>query len=142
MELEKENENPEKRYPPLPLEKLNALKSPKDSNDHKPHRHPCKIIAQKQKLSHFQTVKLVLGSHKWRNDSHEPHQRIQMTRMNPTKINCFAIILSRNWLNSGAKPLIFFAKPCKSNLAKAGEGAPNNFVMYKNNGFNYFLWAW
>jgi hypothetical protein len=55
MELEKENENPEKRYPPLPLEKLNALKSPKDSNDHKPHRHPCKIITQKQKLSHFQT---------------------------------------------------------------------------------------
>jgi hypothetical protein len=26
MELEKENENPEKRYPPLPLEKLNAQK--------------------------------------------------------------------------------------------------------------------
>jgi len=42
MELEKENENSEKRYLPLPLEKLNALKSPKDSNDHKPHRHRSK----------------------------------------------------------------------------------------------------
>jgi len=150
MELEKENENSEKRYLPLPLEKLNALKSPKDSNDHKTppsslknrNYHTSKR-GVKELLSTIPTVKLALGSHKWRNDSHEPHQKIQITRMNPTKINCFAIILSRNWLNSGAKPLIFFAKPCKSNLApKAGKGTPNNFVMSKNNGFNYFLWAW
>jgi hypothetical protein len=103
MELEKENENSEKRYLPLPLEKLNALKSPKDSNDHKTppsslknrNYHTSKR-GVKELLSTIPTVKLALGSHKWRNDSHEPHQKIQITRMNPTKINCFAIILSRN----------------------------------------------
>jgi len=151
MELEKENENSEKGYPPSftfgktkrPQEPIGFKWSQTPPSSLKNRNYHTAKRGVKELLSTIPTVKLVLGSHKWRNDSHEPHQKIQITRMNPTKINCFAIILSRNWLNSGAKPLIFFAKPCKSNLApKAGKGTPNNFVMSKNNGFNYFLWAW